>query len=145
MLPDKHGSYTVHARDTWLVTSTFYHTSKKRIEQWFFYGDVNFGYTKCYDNIGNKNIPIIKFAHVEALPGNLLSVNQLWDNGLIISFISEKCEIINRSTNALLLTGYRKDKFYFIDFEKQEKSMSLLASTPMLRKMYSFGINVWHI
>ena len=75
-----------------------------------FYGDGNLGQTLGYGNIEIGNVIIEKVALVSGLKHNLLSISQITDRH--VNFMKDHCEIINKKTQKIALTGYRHGNIY---------------------------------
>ena len=76
------------------------------------YGDGNLGQTLGYGNIEIGNVIIEKVALVSGLKHNLLSISQITDRGYHVNFMKDHCEIINKKTQKIALTGYRHGNIY---------------------------------
>ena len=76
------------------------------------YGDGNLGQTLGYGNIEIGNVIIEKVALVSGLKHNLLSISQITDRGYHVNFMKDHCEIINKKTQKIILTGYRHGNIY---------------------------------
>ena len=76
------------------------------------YGDGNLVQTLGYDNIEIENVLIEKVALVSGLKHNLLSVSQITDRGYHLNFMKNHCELINKKTGMIVLTGYRHGNIY---------------------------------
>ena len=53
-----------------------------------------------------------KVALVSGLKHNLLSVSQITDRGYHVNFMKNHCEIIDKKTRKIVLTGYRHGNIY---------------------------------
>ena len=84
------------------------------------FGDDNKGYTLGYGKIKKENVIIEKVALVDGLKHNLLSINQLCDNGNKVHFSEESCFIANKETGDILLTGNRKGNVYIADLNSSK-------------------------
>ena len=76
------------------------------------YGDGNLGQTLGDGNMETGNVIIEKVALVSGLKYNLLSVSQITYRGYHVNFMKEHCEIINKKTRKIVLTGYRHGNIY---------------------------------
>ena len=76
------------------------------------YGDGNLGQNLGYGNIEIGNVIIEKVALVSGLKHNLLSISQITYRGYHVNFMKEHCEIINKKTQKIVLTGYRHVNIY---------------------------------
>ena len=100
------GMLTVDVQNTWQVIETsFLHYKKERD------GSVSFGNDdsskiigKGTVQIGNKNEKAENVLLVEYMKHNLLSVSQMCDQGLKVTFDSQKCEIRKEGSGKLVAT-----------------------------------------
>ena len=93
------------------------------------YGDGNLGKTLGYGNIEIGNVIIEKVALVSGLKHNLLSISQITDRGYHVNFMKDQCEIINKKTQKVILTGYRHGNIYEANLSSNtdEKVICLLS------------------
>ncbi|KAH6784290.1 hypothetical protein C2S52_009249 [Perilla frutescens var. hirtella] len=55
-------------------------------------------------------------SHVDGLKHKLLSISQLCDNGYSVDFTKNSCNIRDKSTGVILLTGIRRGNMYIVDW-----------------------------
>lgn len=89
---------------------------EERSNPWVTFGDDNKDFILEYGLIAKENVNIEPVALVDGLKHNLLSINQLCDNGNSVCFTTEKCIISNKETEKLVLNGYKKGNVYIVDF-----------------------------
>ena len=104
------------------------------------YGDGNLGQTLGYGNIEIGNVIIEKVALVSGLKHNLLSVSQITDRGYHVNFMKDHCEIINKKTRKIVLTGYRHGNIY----EANLSSNTDGTITCLLSKASVSDSWIWH-
>ena len=104
------------------------------------YGDGNLGQTLGYGNIEIGSDIIKKVALVSGLKHNLLSISQITDRGYHVNFIKDHCEIINKKTQKIALTGYRHGNIY----EANLLSNTDEKITCLLGEASTSEIMIWH-
>ena len=104
------------------------------------YGDGNLGQTLGYGNIEIGNVIIEKVALVSGLKHNLLSISQITDRGYHVNFMKDHCEIINKKTQKIILTGYRHGNIY----EANLSSITDGRITCLLSKASASESWIWH-
>ena len=104
------------------------------------YGDGNLGQTLGYGNIEIGNVIIEKVALVSGLKNNLLSISQITDRGYHVNFMKYHCEIINKKTQKIVLTGYRLGNIY----EANLSSNTNRTITCLLSKASSSESWIWN-
>ena len=104
------------------------------------YGDGNLGQTLGYGNIEIGNVIIEKVALVSGLKHNLLSISQITDRGYHVNFMKNHCEIINKKTRKIVLTGYRHGNIY----EANLSSNTDGTITCLLSKASISDSWIWH-
>ena len=104
------------------------------------YGDGNLGQTLGYGNIEIGNVIIEKVALVSGLKHNLLSISQIIERGYHVNFMKDHCEIINKNTQKIILTGYRHGNIY----EANLSSNTDGRITCLLSKALTSEIWIWH-
>jgi hypothetical protein len=65
--------------------------------------------------------------YVEGLKHNLISINQLYDNGLEVIFKSDSCEIKQPSSNKILFNGSRKKNVYILYLDELPKESCFVS------------------
>jgi len=82
------------------------------------YDDNNKGKILGAGKVKNSSFIVVKnVLFVEGLKHNLLSINQLCDKGLRVTFETNHCLICFVSSNEIVLIGRRIQNIYTIDFE----------------------------
>ena len=110
------------------------------------YGDGNLGQTLGYGNIEIENIIIKKVALVSGLKHNLLSVSQITDRGYHINFMKNHCEIINKKTGKIVLTGYRHGNIYEAKlFSNTDGTITCLLSKASVSDSWSWHKKLSHL
>ena len=104
------------------------------------YGDGNLGQTLGYFNIEIGNVIIEKIAIVSGLKHNLLSISQITDICYHVNFMKDHCEIINKKTQKIVLTGYRHGNIY----EANLLSTTDGTITCLLSKALAYESWIWH-
>ena len=104
------------------------------------YGDGNLGQTLGYGNIEIGSVIIEKVDLVSGLKHNLLSISQITDRGYHVNFMKDHCEIINKKTQKIALTGYRHGNIY----EANWLSSTDEKITCLLSKASASESWIWH-
>ncbi|PKU71958.1 hypothetical protein MA16_Dca007322 [Dendrobium catenatum] len=90
------------------------------------YGDNAKGKIIAIGSIYKNSITLEKVVFVSGLKHNLISISQLCDKGLNVSFYASHCIIINNET--ILLIGNRYKNIYLIDLENtNDVNLNLLC------------------
>jgi len=81
-------------------------------------------------SIGNIKIgssPLIKnVVLVDGLKHNLLSISQLCERGFKVIFDDLACNVLDRQTNACVLSGFRENNVYIIDMSNLQSNATFL-------------------
>src|SRR5947208_12170709 len=80
------------------------------------FGDNSKGFTLGYGTVASGNVSFDDVALVEGLKHNLLSVSQVGDKGVLISFNSDDFKVIDKKSGAIVLQGVRKGNIFVADF-----------------------------
>ncbi|KAH0769697.1 hypothetical protein KY290_013678 [Solanum tuberosum] len=107
-------------------------------------GGVSFGGGKNGSILGIGKIrktvdhSIVNVHYVNGLKFNLLSVSQMCDKGNEVKFLSDKCLVINCSTNKVVMIARRVKNMYVADLDSVEgDSLSCLSAQ-------AENVNLWH-
>jgi len=85
------------------------------------YGDNNRGKILGVGKVTSSSSTVIEnVLLVEGLKHNLLSISQLCDKGLKVTFESNHCLICCASSNEVVLVGKRIQNIYMVDFENSD-------------------------
>ena len=92
---------------------------KERASPSITFGDDSKGFTVGYGLISKDNVILNKVTLVDGLKHNLLSISQLCDKGLNVSFNFEACVVTNKKDNKVVITEYWKGNVYIADFNSR--------------------------
>ena len=91
------------------------------------FGDDSKGKIVGICNIKLGSSPMIEnVTLVDGLMHNLLSVSQLCDKGCNVVFNDLACSVIDRRTNACILSGFRENNVYMIDMSNMQCNTTCL-------------------
>ncbi|WVZ17702.1 hypothetical protein V8G54_010684 [Vigna mungo] len=91
---------------------------EKKKQGFVTYGDNNKGRIMGTGDIGGGNTLTIRdVLYVEGLKYNLLSISQLCDKGLKVTFENDKCTVYFKDSADIALQGVRHNNIYLIDIE----------------------------
>ena len=95
------------------------------------FGDNRKGQIKGYDVILRRYVDINKMAYVNGLKHNLISVSQLYDNGLDVKFNINLYALLKEDTTTEMMRTSRKGDLYLLNFttSNKEEKVCLVAST----------------
>ena len=103
------------------------------------FGDGKKGYILGVGKVGKSlGESIDNVYHVSRLKYSLLSVSQICDKGNEVKFTSEKCTVVNLTTNKVILTAHRSNNMYVSNLETSHgDDLSCLSAQ-------NENVDLWH-
>ncbi|KAK1360650.1 hypothetical protein POM88_045124 [Heracleum sosnowskyi] len=110
------------------------------------YGDDNIGQTLGYGNIIIGNVIIEKVALVKGLKHNLLSISQITDRGYHVNFYSTHCEVVDKVSGKVALTGYMHGNIYEANIQTNtDGSPTCLVSKASVDESWNWHKKLSHL